>query len=153
MFSFTLPWVVLFSDSELYQSPASLRTRRRTFAIPRRVLFCSSTSLIVSVIRASQPVNLSLYHGWCYFQTRESINGLGVWEHVGGLVPFLGRRFFTAQTHWLFSVSGLANQVTCRLERLVHQQLLESLWFWISTDVLAQFSMTDICQFFSSFLS
>ena len=58
-FSLTLPWVVLFSDSRLYQSPGSLRTRRRTCAVPRRALFCSSTSLIVSGIWASQPGNLS----------------------------------------------------------------------------------------------
>ena len=35
-FSLTLPWVVLFSDSGLYQSPGSLRTRRRTCAIGGR---------------------------------------------------------------------------------------------------------------------
>ena len=57
--SLTLPWVVLFSDSGLYQSPGSLRTRRRTCAVPRRVLFCCSTSLIVPGIWASQPGNLS----------------------------------------------------------------------------------------------
>ena len=58
-FSLTLPWVVLFSDSGLYQSPESLRTRRRTCAVPRRALFCSSTSLIDPGIWASQPGNLS----------------------------------------------------------------------------------------------
>ena len=50
---------MLFSDSRLYQSPRSLRTRRRTCAVPRRTLFCSSISLIVSGIWASQPGNLS----------------------------------------------------------------------------------------------
>ena len=58
-FSLTLPWVVLFSGSGLYQSPGSLRTRRRTCAVPRRALLCSSTSLIVPGIWASQPDNLS----------------------------------------------------------------------------------------------
>ena len=58
-FSLTLPWVLLFPDSGLYQSPESLRTRRRTCAVPRRALFCSSTSLIVPGIWASQPGNLS----------------------------------------------------------------------------------------------
>ena len=58
-FLLTLPWVVLFSDSGLYQSPGSLRTRRRTCAVPRRTLFCSSTSLIVPGIWASQQGNLS----------------------------------------------------------------------------------------------
>ena len=59
MFSLTLPWVVLFSDSGLYQSPGSLRTRRRTCAIPRKALFCSSISLINSGNWASQLGNLS----------------------------------------------------------------------------------------------
>ena len=58
-FFLTLPWVVSFSDSGLYQSPGSLRTCRRTCAVPRRALFCSSTSLIVPGIWASQPGTLS----------------------------------------------------------------------------------------------
>ena len=56
---FTLPWVVLFSDSGLYQSPESLRTLRRSCAVSRRALFCSSTSLIIPGIWASQSGNLS----------------------------------------------------------------------------------------------
>ena len=42
-----------------YQSPESLRTRRRTCAVLRRTLFWSSTSLIVPGIWASQPSSLS----------------------------------------------------------------------------------------------
>ena len=35
-FSLTQPWVVLFSDLGIYQSPG--RTRRRTCAVPRKAL-------------------------------------------------------------------------------------------------------------------
>ena len=59
-FFLTQPWVVLFSNSGLDQSLENLCIRRRTCAVPRKVLFfCSSTLLIVPGIWASQPGNLS----------------------------------------------------------------------------------------------
>ena len=63
-------------------------------------------------------------------------------------MPFRGGRSSADQPHWLFPVSGLANLLTGQLLlHLVHQQLLRSKWFWLST-VLDQFPMTEICQFF-----
>ena len=48
--------------------------------------------VIVEVVRSNsrKKSSLSPYHRWCYSQTRDSTRALGVWEHVGGLAPFLG---------------------------------------------------------------
>ena len=72
-----------------------------------------------------------------------STRALGVLERAGWLLPFVGERSSAVQPHWSFPVSGLASQVTCQLLHLV-----KSSWFWLFHVVLAQFSMTDICQFF-----
>ena len=50
---------MLFLDSGLYQSPGSLKTHRRTCTVSKQALFCSSTSLIIPGIWASQAGNLT----------------------------------------------------------------------------------------------